>query len=363
MLQRLWFRAGLQTLGGTPFSRTRLVLATKAALASVLAWFAATLVFDDLTYPYYAPLGAMLAMGFSVAASVAESARAIVAILLGLLIALACDYTLGTSALGVALVVGCGVLVAGWQWLGTSASWVPTSALFVLILSGDSNVVEYVSSYGGLTLLGMVIGVAVNLLFPAHPLARFDPFADRIRRRLAAQLDSLADGLGNGEASPTGEDWAERRADMLPLIAEVRATTQETVESNRGNPRARWHRNQADTQYARAQLLERTTLLTEELTQLVSEGERQENRALALGPDLRGPTGRALRATAAVLRERPGADGRRAVAGAHRELRALETAILHTSPDRRKHMFQAGGIATALRRNLSTVAELACYAS
>src|SRR5690625_844626 len=157
---------------GTPLSRTRLVLAVKAAAAAMIAWYVALLAFDDVSYPYYAPLGAILAMGFSVAASIRDSLRAIGAILLGLGIAMACDYTLGSSAIGVALVIGLGVLVAGWHRLGGEGTWVPTSALFVLILANDSNVVEYVGSYGGLTLLGMIIGVAINTVFPAHQIGR-----------------------------------------------------------------------------------------------------------------------------------------------------------------------------------------------
>lgn len=364
VVDRLAYRAGVRARARTPLSRTRLVLALKAALAAVLAWYVVTFLIDDVSYPYYAPLGAMLAMGFSVAASLRESAQAIVAIGLGLVIAVVCDYTLGTSALGVAMVIGVGVLVAGWRRLGTAASWVPTSALFVLILAGDSNVVEYVSSYGGLTLLGMVIGLVVNVLSPAHPLARFDAFANGLRRRLADQLDALVDGLGDGDGdSPSAEDWEERHDDMLPMIAEVRAITQETAESTRGNPRARWYQTRADTQYARAQLLERITFLTEELTQLIAEGERTENRTLALGPELRAPTGRTLRALAAILRL-PGnadvTDGRRAVAEAHRELRALEAGIQRIGHERQALMFHAGGIATELRRTLQTGALLVC---
>lgn len=363
VVNRLALRVSVLTRDRTPLSRTRIVLAAKAALAALLAWYLVTILIHDVTYPYYAPLGAMLAMGFSVSASMRESARAIGAIVLGLAIAVACDYTLGTTALGVALVIGVGVVVAGWRRLGTEGSWVPTSALFVLILAGDSNVVEYVGSYGGLTLLGMVIGLAVNVLFPAHPLARFDAFANGLRRRLADQLDALADGLGDGEASPSAQDWEERRHDMLPMIAEVRAITQETADSSRGNPRARWYQGRADTQYAHAQLLERITFLTEELTQLISEGERSENHTLALGTELRGPTGRTLRGIAGVFRQSETADpadGRRAIAEAHRELRALEAGIQSIGRYQETLLFHAGGIATELRRTLQTAAVLVC---
>lgn len=290
VVDRIASRPGVRTRPGARLSRSRLVLAVKAALAAVLAWYVVTLLVRDVTYPYYAPLGAMIAMNFSVIASLRDSAQCIGAILIGLVIAVGCDLSLGTSALGIALVIGVGVLIAGWRRRGSSASWVPTSALFVLILAGDANIVEYVSSYGGLTLLGMVIGIAVNVLFPAHPVARFDAFASGLRHRLADQLDALVDGLGDGDGSaPAATDWQEQRQDMLPMIAEVRTITQETAEATRGNPRARWYQTQAHAQYVHAQLLERITFLTEELAQLISEGEQAENRTLALGPELRGP--------------------------------------------------------------------------
>lgn len=360
-LIRLWFRAGLRARDGTPFSRTRTVLALKAAVAAVAAWYVATLVFDGTAYPYYAPLGALLAMNFSVAASVRDSARAIGAILLGLLIAVVCDITIGTSALGVAAVVGLGVFVAGLPLLGTAASWVPTSALFVLILAGSGNIVEYVSSYGGLTLLGMIIGLVVNVVFPAHPLAEFDPFAARMRTRLADQLDALVEGLSDDDEAPDIE-WENTLDDMLPTIAEVRAATQETAESTRGNPRARWHRGQASQQYAHAQLLERATFLTEELTQFISEGERSDNRAYVLGQELRAPTVRTIRAIAGVLRQSQTAESaevRKAVASAHKELRQFEDAVRRAGAQHHATWFHAGGIAVTLRRSLRTSAALA----
>ena len=364
IVDRVAFRVGLRAHRGTPLSRTRLILALKASLAAVLSWYAVTLLFADVAYPYYAPLGALIAMNFSVVASLRDSVQSIGAIFIGLAIAVVCDRLLGTSALTVALVIGLGVLAAGWRRLGNSASWVPTSALFVLILAGDSNIVEYVSSYGGLTLGGMLVGLAVNLLFPAYPLAQFEAFANDVRHQLADQLEDLTSALGDGNGdSPTAQDWEERRADMLPMIAQVRAITQETAESTRGNPRARWYRTGADTQYAHARLLERITFLTEELTQLISEGERLENRTPVLGGELRGPTSGTLRAIAAVLRLPESADaaeGRRAVAEAHRELRSLEAALARLDAQRQTTLFPAGGITAELRRTLQTVAMLVC---
>ena len=68
--------------------RAQLLLAVKAAVAAALSWLLAMPlggIADD--YPYYAPLGAVLAVTWTVAGSVRESLQGLAAIAVGAAIA------------------------------------------------------------------------------------------------------------------------------------------------------------------------------------------------------------------------------------------------------------------------------------
>ncbi len=144
----------------------RLGLAGKAAVAAALAWAVARAVPGPAgQYPYYAPLGALLATTTTLAGSARESAQTVAAIVAGAGIALAVDAVAPAELVGIAVVVAAGVLLAGWERLGSARSWVPTAALFVLIIGGRDPV-GYVLGYAGLTALGAVVGLAVTAAFP-----------------------------------------------------------------------------------------------------------------------------------------------------------------------------------------------------
>src|SRR3546814_4896585 len=74
------------------------------------------------------------------------------------------------------------------------ASWVPISGLFILIVGG-ADPAHYVLAYLGLTALGAVVGVLVNLAVPPMPLIATNDVQDSLRNILADQLDGLARGL------------------------------------------------------------------------------------------------------------------------------------------------------------------------
>jgi hypothetical protein len=63
-----------------------------------------------------------------------------------------------------ALLLGAGL--GALPGLGEQRSWVPIVALVVLVVGG-SRPVDYAAAYVGLTALGALCGVAVNLALPA----------------------------------------------------------------------------------------------------------------------------------------------------------------------------------------------------
>lgn len=159
-----------------------LVLALKGAVAAGLAWVAVGPlggVADD--YRYYAPLGAVVATSTTAARSWHESVRALAAIVLGALVALVALCLPLPQLAGLVLATGVAVGIGGWDFLGGRASWVPVTALFVLLV-GDSRPWHYALGYAGLTALGVLVGILVDAAAPQRHEARGGVVSQSVRR-------------------------------------------------------------------------------------------------------------------------------------------------------------------------------------
>lgn len=304
-----------------PLSRSRVAMAAKAAVASVLAWYAAQVIPGAADYSYFGPFGAVIAMTFNVAESVRQCARALVALGLGCGLALVSELLLPDSALSLGLLVLVGVLLAGWKPLGSMGGWIPFTAVLVLIVGG-AHPGEYVAAYVGLTVLGGLVAVMVNIVVPPMPLSPIGPLDLQVRDRLAAYLEGLSDQLLN--EAPADDTRVDGRA-LAPLVVELWNTADSTADARRINLRARHHSERADQQYAHAGRLERLIHLTQEIDELVAQGT--ESTSDGLDEDARRRIARSLKGLADCLR---GADGelharRSDLAHANRMLREIES--------------------------------------
>jgi hypothetical protein len=333
----------------------QLSMAAKAALAAALAWLAVQ-PFDGAAadYPYFAPLGAVVAVSTTVLASAREAAQTVVAILLGAGVAIGLDSWAGPNAFTIAAVVAIGSLIGSSRYLGAMGSWVPSAGLFVLIL-GAADPEGYVAAFGGLTALGAVIGMGVNLVFPSLPLDAADASLSRLRDILAGQFDELAEAL-LAERPLSDSEWRERSALVESVSADARATVLRVMESRRGNWRARKRRAEADQQHQVAIILVQLPFLMEDLTAVLVPASRS-GESVPWGAPLRPRIAHALQATADVLRTMDH-DG-----GAHEEITALEECVdrlvdevratrLRTGED----LFGVGSLITTLRRAQRSVA-------
>ncbi|MCF6742993.1 hypothetical protein E9529_01645 [Blastococcus sp. KM273128] len=334
----------------------RIGLAVRAAVAATVAWVLAQLVPGPVAdYPYYAPLGAVVATTAStLASSVRQSLQTVASIALGAAVALAGDALVDPQLLALALVVATGVLLAGWRRLGSGSSWLPTAALFTLIL-GQGNPTGYVLGFAGLTFAGALVGILVAAAFPPLPLAPADDALGALRETLAGQLDDLADGLRQ-EHPPTQDEWRGRMRTIDPLLAQMREAVQETDEARRGNRRAARYRPAADRLYEQARALERLTLLVEDLTLVIAETEVAEHERVALGPALRPSAAQALAALAEVLRSVEGAAADpEAVRRADGAVAAFATELRRARATTDDDLFEAGNIFGNVRRSLDAV--------
>ncbi|MBB3089024.1 hypothetical protein [Nocardioides albus] len=179
-------------------------LALRAAGAGAIAfWVGAVFPGPAGEFPYYAPLGAVVAMSSTVMGSVRNAVQSVLSIWLGSAIALVTAAILEPSAWTAALVIGLGTMAVNWRLLGGMGQWVPTAALFVLIIGGEDPV-AFVSAYGGLTLIGAMIGVVAIVLFPQLPLGPADEAMRDVPRR--GDRPAPAAGTCSPRRRPTDRD-------------------------------------------------------------------------------------------------------------------------------------------------------------
>jgi uncharacterized membrane protein YgaE (UPF0421/DUF939 family) len=334
----------------------RIALAAKAAVATAIAWTVVQPMGGPAAdYPYYAPLGAMIAVGTTVAGSIRESLQSLLAIVLGAGLALVIGLMGMPEIAAVGVVVATGILMGGWWRTGGKSDWVPLTALFVLII-GNSDPIEYVVAYLGLTSMGAAIGIGVNLAFPALPLTPTQTTVVRLRNRLAEQLDDLAEGLLQ-ETPPDSEGWEHHRRAIRPLMLEMHDMVAQATEAQRVNWRAARWREEADRQYRMSRALEQLAFLVEQMARFVTTQERAEREEVPLGPDLRPYAAHAFQDTAELLRSVEGTevdldalhDADEEVTRLTEEIRALRD---RTGAD----LFGAGTVAMTLRRAVDSLA-------
>lgn len=279
----------------------RLLLALKTAVAAAVAWLLVQPFggFVD-NYPYYAPLGAVVAMSTSVVQSVRSATQAVAAILAGAALAFVVHALPLAEPVAIGLGLGLGMLLAAAPVFGTMAGWVPFATLFVLII-GAHDPWQYAAAYGGLTALGAAVGVIANLVLPQLPLTPAAQAQDRLRTQLADQLDLLADGLEHGEVlSP--EEWAALQLELWPQARRVEELVTAAAESRRANWRAARWTETADRAEKQARALQRLTGCVDEVIALIGDVRTSVHADDELAAHLRARSAAALRAVAAMLR-------------------------------------------------------------
>ena len=174
----------------------RLQLALKAGLAAGVAFAIAPFMPGSAAdYPYYAPLGALVAMYENVAGSMRQGVQTLVGLAIGVGLAFML-FSLGSpSPWTVAVVMGLGVILAGLPKIGSGRDWIPTAALLVLLVGGhnpDTFSFGYLFQMG----VGVTVGIVVNLLvFPPLHFRAAELSIAELRQALAQQLWDMGKAL------------------------------------------------------------------------------------------------------------------------------------------------------------------------
>ncbi len=352
VMQHRAVRRVAEVVGSQPL----LPVALKAAVAAALAWLVVQPLrgaADD--YAYYAPLGAVVVVSSRLGQSVRASVETVLAIGLGALLALAVRGAPVPEMVGIGLVVGIGTLIGAWRRVGSMASWVPISSLFILIIGG-SEPTAYVLAYLGLTAIGAAVGVLVNVIAPPLPLVATRQIQDSLRELLADQMEGLAQGLRR-DTLPTSESWRDGVDHMEARARRARELVSQTQDAARMNWRVRRSRETAERQQRKDVALNELTFLLQEIITLLAHQEHAHLSDVALGPHLRPSAADALSATVRALRsvEDASADPEAHAAATEATDRFAHT-ILTRRDDGHGEMFAAGSLVNGLRRLLHAIA-------
>ena len=281
--------------------RPRALQVVKITIAVAIAWSLAPLMPGTAKdFPYYAPLGALLSMHPTLARSMHSSVQTLAGVIIGIglagIVLIVSEPTVWTLSLA----VGLGTLIGGMKWMGVGGEYVPITALFVLIIGGpDAD--GYSIGYATQICLGIVVGLAVNLLI-LPPLA-IGPARERMsgfRRTLAMHLTEIGKALV--ESWPPARDtWATQGETLDAAARQVRMAVQTADESRKGNPRAWFNRGNLDADYDALVALENVTFHIRNLTEVLAGMVWGKPIALELPSDLRPVLSEALCAVAAAI--------------------------------------------------------------
>lgn len=249
----------------------RLQLALKAGLAAGIAFAIAPLMPGSAAdYPYYAPLGALVAMYENVAGSVRQGVQALAGLAVGVGLAFVLFILGSPSPLTVGVVMAFGVILAGLPKIGAGRDWIPTAALLVLLVGGhdpDQFSFGYLLQMG----VGVTVGILVNLLvFPPLHFRAAELSIAELRLALAQQLWDMAKALKESWP-PEHEDWAKRSDSLEASARSVRLAVEKADASRRANPRRRLHPRDIEQDYRDLRDLERVTFHVQDVTQVLSD--------------------------------------------------------------------------------------------
>jgi uncharacterized membrane protein YgaE (UPF0421/DUF939 family) len=299
LLRRLWRRLGASV--NSALLWPRLQLALKAALAAGLAFYIAPYMPGSAAdYPYYAPLGALVAMYENVSGSMRQGIQTLVGLALGIGLAFML-FSLGEpSPVTVAIVMGLGVILAGLPRIGSGSDWIPTAALLVLLVGGhdpDRFSFGYLVQMGA----GVSVGIIVNLLVfpPLHFKAAALSIAEH-RLALSGQLADMATALKEAWP-PEHEEWSRRSDALAASASSVRLAVEKADASRRANPRRRLHPRDLDEDYRNLRNLERITFHVQDVTQVLSDVIWAEDTPFVVPDEYAAPLSEAMAAVGDVL--------------------------------------------------------------
>ena len=263
-------------------------------------------------YPYYAPLGALVAMYENVAGSMRQGVQTLVGLAIGVGLAFVLFILGSPTPLTVGVVMAFGVILAGLPKIGAGRDWIPTAALLVLLVGGhnpDQFSFGYLLQMGA----GVTVGILVNLLvFPPLHFRAAELSIAELRLALAQQLWDMAKALKESWP-PEHEDWSKRSGALEASARSVRLAVEKADASRQANPRRRLHPRDVELDYRNLRDLERITFHVQDVTQVLSDVIWAKDTPFVVPDEYAAPLADAMSSVGDVLRGcrdgEPGAAG------------------------------------------------------
>ncbi|WP_226761321.1 FUSC family protein [Arthrobacter sp. SO3] len=274
----------------------------KAGLAAGIAFAIAPLMPGSAAdYPYYAPLGALVAMYENVAGSIKQGAQTLAGLAIGIGLAFVLFILGSPSPLTVGIVMAFGVVLAGLPKIGAGRDWIPTAALLVLLVGGhnpDQFSFGYLLQMGA----GVTVGILVNLLvFPPLHFRAAELSIAELRLALAQQLWDMAKALKESWP-PEHEDWSKRSDSLESSARAVRLAVEKADASRRANPRRRLHPRDIELDYRNLRDLERVTFHVQDVTQVLSDVIWAKDTPFVVPDEYAAPLADAMSGVGDILR-------------------------------------------------------------
>jgi uncharacterized membrane protein YgaE (UPF0421/DUF939 family) len=225
-----------------------------ASVAAGAAYAAARYVLGH-QYPFFAPVAAWIALGFSADRNLRRVAELAIGVAVGVLAGDQLVHRIGTGPVQVAVVLAAAVLVARFLDRGDLlAVQAGVQAMVVVVLPA--------SGTGGPlgrwldALVGGVMALVVAALSPQDPRRRVRAVAEEAMSEIAEVLRTLAEGLRSREPATVRRALLRGRASQ-PVLDTWRSAAASARQTARLSPAFRRHRDELAAQAASATLADR----------------------------------------------------------------------------------------------------------
>ncbi len=225
-----------------------------AAIAAGAAYAAARYGLGH-QYPFFAPVAAWIALGFSADRNLRRVAEMAIGVAVGVLAGDLLVHQIGTGPVQVALVLAAAVLVARFLDRGDLlAVQAGVQAMIVVVLpaSGTGGPLERWLD----ALVGGVMALVVAALSPQDPRRRVRAVAEEAMSEIAEVLRSLAEGLRTRDPATVRRALLRGRASQ-PVLDTWRSAAVSARQTARLSPAFRRHRDELAAQVAAATLADR----------------------------------------------------------------------------------------------------------
>ncbi|WP_420123638.1 aromatic acid exporter family protein [Nakamurella sp.] len=253
--------------------------------AAVAAFVVALVLFPGTT-PILAPLTALLVVEITLKDSLTSGLQRIVSVGAGVLLAVLFSSVVGLTWWSLGVLVAVSILVGQLLRLGPHMLEVPISGMLVLAVGGaQAAALDRIAE----TLIGVAVGLAVNLAFPP---GIGDESAARAVHRFAGRLARLLRTASAELAEPIGEQQALRWMDdarrLSRNVPEIDQALRQAAAGRRLNARALVEPDTGGSLRAELDALEHTTVTVRSMFRSILDGVRDRPTVdPARGEDLR----------------------------------------------------------------------------